>query len=263
MPDDLWTSGCAAQRLEAVALVADDAAEPCLSRLRALLPDDAPFVFRRAGHALIGEVRFAALDRLQTVYQRSGRRPDFGAVVVRKAMPAADAARHAGQALTRVPASAREAVLAAADAFLSARVQPPAGAWPALRAYRALQQLGLIGYREEEVDPDTYRTPLQTEILRSQMRRPRPTPHLRVFAAADPGLTLGYVYKSPADQTRWGLDFAEGGEARAAQAQVLGALRIAASRVAGHAVADVALLCACAGRLAHVGPFAGAVAGGR
>jgi hypothetical protein len=139
-------------------------------------------------------------------------------------MAAAEAQEQAATALAALPEARRGEVLRAAQEYLDRCVMPQAQEADALRAYRVLAELGLIEYREEEVDPVSYRTPLQREVIQSQMARPRPRPHLRVRSPSEPYLTLGYLYRDPTDG-RWLLDFAEGDEGDWAQQQLVEGLR--------------------------------------
>ncbi|RME24117.1 MAG: hypothetical protein D6798_11990 [Deltaproteobacteria bacterium] len=172
-----------------------------------LLDDDAPYLFAHAGRGYIAEVRADALVTVQTLYRLAGRRPDFGPVTVRKAMPQDDAFSQAASIVQALPPEQREALRARVDAHLAARVRPEPFETPACRAYCTLQLLGRIRYERQEVDPVTLLTPLQAEVAASQVRSDRPRPHLRFGTADRP---LGWFYRQDG---RWVEDLAETPEA--------------------------------------------------
>lgn len=194
---------------------AGEAFHELLPELEALLRDDAPYLFQHGEHAMISEVRLRALAALERIYRRSGRRPDFGTLSVRKGMSATEAHRRAAEALAECSVAEQAQLLARVDAFLITRVNPTAAEREALRDYRVLQELGLVEYRHEAVDPETYLTPLQEEVRLSQMRGQRPCPYLRVASLGNPGRTLGFVYRD-VQSRQWAIDFAECDEAEEA-----------------------------------------------
>lgn len=193
-------------RADAASQAAAVEAFDTLDALRALLTDDAPFAFRHGAGTHVSEVRMRALEALEQLY-RAGGRPaaELGRVTVRKAMPAEEAVRLAQEALEPLDEARRQEVAARADAFLEARVQPTDDEREALLAYRVLQELGRVPYREEAVDPATYLTPTQRDVAFTQLARERPRPHLVVISAT--GDLLGYVWREPAG--RWVHDFAQ------------------------------------------------------
>ncbi|MCO5170782.1 MAG: hypothetical protein M9894_31020 [Planctomycetes bacterium] len=192
-------------RADAASQVAAAEAFDALDAVRGLLADDAPFAFRHAGALHVSEVRMRALEALGQLY-RAARLPagELGEVAVRKAMPGEEAVRRAQEALEGLDEARRAEVAARASAFLDDRVRPASDEErEVLLAYRVLQELGRVAYRQEELDPATYLTPTQREVAFSQLARERPRPHLCVLAG---GELLGYVWREPAG--RWVLDFA-------------------------------------------------------
>lgn len=188
-------------------MLAASEAFAALDALRELLADDAPFAFRHGGALHVSEVRMRALEALEHLY-RAARRPasELGPVVVRRAMPAVEAVRRAQEALEPLGDERRQELASRAGAFLAARVRPASDEeGEALLAYRILQQMGHVAYREEAVDPETYLTQTQREVADTQLARERPRPHLCVFSGT--GDLLGYVWREP--KGRWVLDFAE------------------------------------------------------
>lgn len=194
-------------RADAASQAAAGEAFGALDALRGMLADDAPFTFEQGGARFVSEVRMRALEALQHLYRVGGRpASELGRVTVRKAMPAEEAVRLAQEALEPLDDARREEVAARAAAFLDAQVLPQDDEREALLAYRILQELGRVPYREEEVDERTYITPTQREVAAAQLARERPRPHLVVLSRA--GDLLGYVWREPA-QGRWVLDFAQ------------------------------------------------------
>lgn len=191
--------------------MAEEYVGEAMDGLRELLSDDAPFAFRHGDELMVAEVRAAALNALQLMYKQTQRPPDFGVVEVRKAM-SADEVRAAIDAVRDADEIAR--VATQADEFVTKHVVPNnKDEEEVLVAYRILQELGLVEYRREEVDPKTYMTPLQAEVSASQLVSQRPTPHVRFTSSSDQRL-LGYYY--PQDG-RWLIDFAEDAEANDVQ----------------------------------------------
>lgn len=218
----LLDSPQAHQRAAAAMEAGGAGAMDLLPRLREMMREDrAPFVITRA-EALVAEVRFAALSAVEALYGNRGLTPDFGPVPVRKAMNAEEARQQSREAMSeQSPAQAAD-VRARVSAFIDARVKPLAQFREAIYAYCTLQELGHVSYRREEVDPQTYMTPTQEEIRRSQLQSPRPLPHVRVASRYDPSRTLGFVYRD--DDGQWSLDFTEGFEAANAESRAIGAL---------------------------------------
>ncbi len=193
-------------RADAASQAAAAEAFDALDALRDLLADDAPFTFQHGGAALVSEVRMRALEALEQLYRAGGRSADeLGRVTVRKAMPAEEAVRLAQEALEPLDDARRQEVAARASAFLDARVRPDDDERETLLAYRVLQELGRVPYREEAVDPKTWLTPTQREVAFTQLARERPRPHLCVLSGQ--GDLLGYVWREPSG--RWVLDFAQ------------------------------------------------------
>lgn len=210
-------------RLAAIDRIEDDAALWAIPELHTLLGDASPFVIENGERVFVGEVRARALTALEALYQLSKRVPDFGPLPVRKAMPAVEVTAQAAQELERLNAVERARVLAEVEQALEQRVQPASTERALLRDYLILQALGLIGYRLEEVDPQTYLTPLQAEVLASQVQNQRPLPHLRLATAEAPAQPLGFVYRD--SNKRWMLDFREDATAQRAAAMVQQILR--------------------------------------
>ncbi len=196
-----------------------------IPRLKSLLEDSSPYTFRHGSTLMLAEVRSAALVALEQLYRQVGLRPDFGLLNVRKAMPAIQAAAMYRDAVAAMSKENRDTLSREIDAILSSRIRPDVSSRDALRAYVALQNLGLVEYSLEQVDPDTYLTPTQAAVSATQTRNERPFPHLRVLSDAVPPTILGYVYKLP-EQRRWILDFAEDPQARRAAAFVRSLLRM-------------------------------------
>lgn len=189
------------------------------AQLRTLLADASPYVY--GAKPVIGEVRFAALEALQTIFYAARRVPDFGPVVVRRPMAVKDADWRAAQ----LTAEERRRVAETVEETLRMRVAPEPKHEPALRAYALLQALGRIEYRDEAVDPRTYATALQEEVRLAQVTKPRPRPHLRIVDGDDASRTFGYLYRDA--RGIWAIDFAEGIGPTAARdhvTTVLGAL---------------------------------------
>ncbi|MEM9693648.1 MAG: hypothetical protein AAGA56_13960 [Myxococcota bacterium] len=194
-------------------------------RLKELVHEDrAPFVITRGAGTLVAEVRFAALSALETLYGNRGMPPDFGAVPVRKAMKASEVMDRAKSALGQLGTAEAASVRGRVEAYLEQRVRPFPKHRELAYGYCTLQELGKVSYRKEEVNAQTYMTPTQEEIRRSQLASPRPVPHVRVASVYDPTRTLGFVYRDDAGQ--WGLDFAEGFEAAHAERQAIEVLTL-------------------------------------
>lgn len=208
----LLESPRAEDRVAGLDAVAEAGAGEHLPRVVRMLGDDAPYVFRHGPRRMIAEVRTRALVTLEKLYALTRRRPDFGPVLVRKAMPVESAERRAREALAALDTAAQAEVESRAADHLFHHVRPRPEDHATLLAYRVLQELGQVPYLREEVDPITYRTPLQAAVEQSQLQSDRPRPHLRV---RDPrGETLGFVYRT--SDGRLALDFSEGREAEEA-----------------------------------------------
>lgn len=205
-PDPLYApllaSPVAEERMEGIARWARFLGDTAL--LAPLLADDAPVIRHHAGRPMLVEVRATALVALQDRY-RSTRRPwDLGPVLVRAAMSADEAERRCAS----LPEPRRSAVLAEADELLDRQVRPPEADRAACRAYVALQRAGEVRHERQEVAADTWLTPLQAEVHRSQMQSERPTPHVRFDG---PGGPVGYLYRR---DRSWVLDLDESPLAR-------------------------------------------------
>jgi hypothetical protein len=192
--------------------------------LKRMLEDDAPYADTGGTRPMIYEVRVTALCRLQQLYRHSKDKPDFGLVKVRKRMPAHVAEAQAAAALTRLDDRQRNELFERVELFLETRVQPQKSEREMLRCYRILQELGLIEYRTEEVDPITYLTPMQEEERIRQTEQPRPLPHLRIASARTPMRTLGFLYRDPL-KSEWSVDFSDCDEAREAQSCLQSSLK--------------------------------------
>lgn len=171
-----------------------------LPEVERLTDDDAPYAFDHGDRRMVAEVRADALETLQHLCRLAGRPPPDRAFLVRKAMPADEIGATASADPGKVPER---------DAELLGR-------------YRALQLAGKVVYRSERIDPVSGLTPLQKEVIASQLRSPRPRPHLRVGAPWDPSFTLGFVYDEGGRRV---LDFAGGPVGDAARERVEQALR--------------------------------------
>lgn len=192
------------------------------AELSPLLRDDVPVVRVHGGRRLLTEVRMAALVALQDQYRQAGLRWDLGPVTVRPAMPADDAVRDAEARLAALPADRR----AALDAEVARELAPDsalsAADRAAVHAYRVLQRLGAVAYEQQEVDPQTWLTPIQVAVHASQTVSERPRPHVRFSGADGP---VGWLYRRDGV---WVLDFDEspaGRELRELVAQWQSAVR--------------------------------------
>lgn len=173
-----------------------------------LLDDAAPVVRVHGGQRMISEVRAAALVALQDSYRRVGEPWDLGPVTVRGAMPAEVAVRHAARLVAELPPEKRRELYRTVEELLATTVDPKhAEDAEPCAAYLMLRELGAIPYEVQHVDDRTWLTPLQEEIHASQMRSPRPTPHLRFDGERGP---VGYVYRQTDPRPHWVLDFDEG-----------------------------------------------------
>ncbi len=208
-PDDLTDPSIAAllrsararDRVEGLARL-EHAGGPVDSALT-LLADDAPYLYAHAGRSFIAEVRADALLTVQALYRAAGRRPDFGPVTLRKAMPAQDAAAQAASILEALPPEQRSALLERVDAHLDAQVRPDDFERSACRSYCTLQLLGRVRYQQQAVDPVTLLTPLQAGVAATQVRTERPRPHLRFNGPDGP---VGWLFRRDG---RWVDDLAE------------------------------------------------------
>ncbi|MFG1943571.1 hypothetical protein [Nonomuraea sp. NPDC048826] len=206
----MLTAPEARTRLEGIARWTEYGAGPY--EIVALLDDPAPVPQPHAGRVFLVEVRARALVALQDHYRR-GRRPwDLGPVRVRAGMPADEA----GERAAALAPERRRSVLATAERFLAERVRPFDRDRAACLAYAVLLQLGEVAYETQEVGGRTWLTPLQEAVHASQMRSPRPVPHLRFDGARGP---VGYVYRAGSG---WVLDFDESPEA----AEIAAAVRL-------------------------------------
>ena len=215
----LLRSRSAGARVAGVHAVRGDGVFGHTPGLRALLNDDAPFVFQSGARRFVGEVRFEALVALEEMMRTLQLPPDFGPVTLRPAMPVEEAIARAQRVSAALSAEDRADLRTRVACSLADRVRPrPADRQP-VAAYRLLQLAGEIAYRSEDVDSRTWLTPLQEHLISRQLRRPRPRPHLRVTSRARPGWLLGFVWRDDA-KSQWMLDFSEGHEAAEASVQL-------------------------------------------
>lgn len=208
----LLASSCARARLQGIERIA--AAGGPVELLLPLLEDDAPYLYAHAGRGFLAEVRADALVAVEDLYRAARREPDFGMVLVRKAMPAESALGQASMLLSALPQDQAEAILAQAEADLALQVQPQPFEHEACRAYRVLQLLERVPYERQRVDPRTWLTPLQAQVHGTQVVSDRPRPCLRLGTADAP---LGWVYRRDG---QWVQDFSESPDARRAQRMV-------------------------------------------
>jgi hypothetical protein len=204
---DLLVSPCAEMRMQGIARWAEHGGP--IVDLLPLLRDPAPVLRWHGGHAVIVEVRAAALVALQDMCRLGRRTWDLGPVTVRRAMPAEEAARRAAELLARLATDRQGSVLAAVDQALARTVVPPTDAdRRACHDYLVLLELGEVDYVVQEVNGRTWLTPLQEEIHASQMASPRPRPHVRFDGEVGP---VGYLYRAESASGRadWVLDFDE------------------------------------------------------
>lgn len=202
-------------RAETASLLAEAGDWQAQALLRELLADSAPFRFMHGSRGHVSEVRMRVLDALQTLYRSAARPPDFGTVLVRKGMADDVVESAVAELYAQSPPGSLNA-LAARAAREVARYQPADDdERQILEGYRLLQIANRIAYREEEVDPKTWLTPLQSEIAASQMTPDRPRPHLVVSAGSEDSErkadkedspVLGYCYRSA--DGKYCLDFA-------------------------------------------------------
>ena len=180
-------------RVDGLAAIMWDQDVTLLDDVRRLLDDDAPVLYGHAGRLVVSEVRNQALEAAEYLCACLGGGIDLGPVQVRPAVPVDDVVAEATEALASLPVTTQADVRARVDAILRERVQPPPDHVAGAQAYVTLQQLGRITYQEQHVDPQTYLTPLQESIIRTQFVSPRPVPHLRFRYARKPSLVIGYV----------------------------------------------------------------------
>lgn len=216
-------SSRASERAEAALRVGTRGDHALRDRLVAMLRDEAPYVVATASGAVVSEVRAAALEALTHLYRSVGRAPDFGPVVVRRAMPVDTVLAESARALARLDIAKRARIEADARAFVDAKVMPRDDERTAVEAYRALQALGDVYYAVEEVDATTWLTPTQAAVAATQVASARPLPHLRVTARDGSGRIIGYVFRRDGER-EVEVDFARdlaASEARAFVERVL------------------------------------------
>ena len=173
------------------------------THLLPLLDDDAPVVRSHAGRPHLVEVRAVALVALQDRHRGAGHGWPYGPVVVRRAMPADVAAAQALAALDRLDPARREALVRQVEARLAEQVDPAPADREACRDYATLLALGLVSYERQEVDPERMLTPTQVAVHASQLRSPRPMPHVRFDGPDGP---VGYLFR---EHGRWVSDLDE------------------------------------------------------
>lgn len=178
-------------------------AEP---RLKALLDDDAPVIFW--GGALVTEIRMNALAALQRLNYAARSPLELEPVAVMRPWRVAEVRAKLEAVFATLSGSQRQAILHRVNEVMEQRVQPLPHQTEDVRAYCALQTLGLITYQWQRPDPRTTLTPLQEEMCAEQVATPRPPPCLRVALPASPHKTLGWIYRNPANRM-WPRDFSD------------------------------------------------------
>lgn len=199
-------------RLRALRQIAADQWTQGIPYVRPLLDDDGPYAFSNGGTDFVTEVRATALEVLEELYRIARQAPDCGPVKARKPMPAVEAIARGEAALARLTPDERAAVTTRVEAYMTQRYGFRPNEAAAIVGYRTLQELGLIEYRFETIDPKSYRTPVQQEIIDAQTAMTRPRPHLRVAHKDAPENTLGWLYRDPAGRG-WKVDFSDDREA--------------------------------------------------
>jgi hypothetical protein len=202
------------RRLDVLDDIAAHGYSRAIPRLIPMLERDEPYVFVLRGTPLVAELRTRVLETLERLYRLCEEPPDFGPVKVRAPMPAAEAVAEAQAATASMTDTERAALATPIDAWLATQKIDTTEERDALRAYRTLQALGKVAYRLEHVDPESYVTPVQQEIIDGQTRTPRPRPHVRIARKGKPDETLGWVYRKPDGQ--WVVDFSHAWDAREA-----------------------------------------------
>jgi hypothetical protein len=197
-------SPSAMERMLGISRVVEHARYEAVAKLKLLLEDDAPTIW----DDVIGEVRHAALSALQRLYWVTKERLEVGPVLVRKAWPLRDMRRAYEEAMARLSPADRQATLAKADAYLERCVKPASTQADDMRAYRVLQELGLVRYERQDLDPVTNLTPLQEHIYAEQVASPRPRPCLRVSLVDEVDRVIGWIYRNPTNGF-WAYDFSE------------------------------------------------------
>jgi hypothetical protein len=191
---DALESPSATARVRAIEAICEQARFDAVPKLKELLDDDAPVIW----DDVVGEVRLAALAGLQRLYWAGRRQIDFGPVLVRPAWPLVEMRRAYQAAIAELSTGERDAVLARADDYLRTTVRPIPAHAPDARAYRVLQELGMVQYERQPVDPTTKLTPLQQTLYAQQLASPRTRPFLRVALRGAPDVTVGSIYRDPA-----------------------------------------------------------------
>jgi hypothetical protein len=197
-------SPSAMERMRGIRGVVEHARYEAVPKLKLLLEDDAPTIW----DDVIGEVRHAALAALQRLYWITKERLEVGPVMVRRAWPLRDMRRAYEEAMARLSLADRQATLAKVDLHLERCVRPAPAHADDMRAYRALQELGLVRYERQDLDPVTGLTPLQESIYAEQVASPRPRPCLRVSLRDEVDRVIGWVYRSTTNGF-WAYDFSE------------------------------------------------------
>jgi hypothetical protein len=217
----------AADRLAALMAIGAEGRFELAEAVRALLDDEAPYVFLHQGaETRIAELRLAALTTLQQLHRAAELPLSTRPIAVRSATPT-DVVLGLGDLwLRRMEPAAARAARAAADDFLDERVRPDAEERAVLRAWRVLAQAGALATRLERPHPLTRELPSQRAIYAAQVADPRPCPHIRVSSREDPSRTLGFVHGDPPC-----LDFAESDEASRAARYVSALLDRAGDRL--------------------------------
>src|SRR6266542_2799181 len=210
--DQLESDSVSARR-DALHRIRKDQWTAGIPHLLRLLEDDAPYVFDVRGELHIAEVRADVVETLEELYRVRGVAPECGPVKVSAPMPTRTAIAQADKELARLSPAERAAVSARVHDFMQQRYSYSPEQEDALRAYRALQEIGRISYRLETIDPVIYLTPLQQEIIAGQTRSPRPKPHLRISRSGAPAETLGWLYRDPATR-KWIVDFSDARDAQ-------------------------------------------------
>ena len=191
-------------RVQGIEGVVKNDRQDAIPRLVELLADEAPVI----GQDDVGEVRQLALAALQRLHWKARRPLQVGEVLVRPTWPLGEMREAYSRAIAELSPDRREAVHARADDYLARRVQPSAYTASDARAYRVLQELGLVAYQRQTADPVTLLTPLQAELYARQVAKPPPLPRVRVALREHPDTTIGWIHFDGGTR-RWTATFSE------------------------------------------------------
>ena len=165
------TSPSSQERIDGVSEIAAELKYDLKRDLIGMLTDDAPYLFQHGEKVMVAEVRAQVLAALERMYRRASSKPDFGPVLVTRALKKEDVFLLSEGALNQKTDAEQKALLSEARQWVQAHVQPAKKDLLLTICYRVLQLLSLIPYKREEVDPVTFPTPTQEEIRISQTVR--------------------------------------------------------------------------------------------